>query len=79
MKSSTQRIDVTFDGKNKSGRGTVSAGGKSLDCIGKYGYSYPEDSTINTVDKELSHWSKEHGCELPYAIKLDGTKGIFFH
>ena len=79
MKSTTQRIEVQFDGKKQGGRGTVTAGGKTLNCIGLYGYNYPEDSTINTSDKELSHWSKEHSCELPYAIKLDGTKGIFFH
>ena len=44
-----------------------------------YGFPYAADSTIGTADKDHNHWSKEFECKLPYAIKLDGTSGVYIH
>ncbi len=57
----------------------MTAGGQTFSCLGKYGYPYPADSTINTSDKDHNHYSREFNCELPWAIKLDGTRGIYIH
>jgi lipoprotein-anchoring transpeptidase ErfK/SrfK len=47
--------------------------------LGKYGYKYPKDSTVNVKDKYKVAHSKEFNCDLPWAILLDGTHGIYFH
>ena len=44
-----------------------------------YGFPYENDITINASDKDHNHYSKEFNCELPYAVKLDGTRGIYLH
>lgn len=71
-------MKIKFTGKN-TGEGTITFKGTTYDCLGKSGYEYPTDSTINIDDKEENHYSKEFKCDLPWAIRLDGTKGIYFH
>ena len=79
MEKKTKRININFPDKG-SARGTLSCvGGSSFPCVGKKGYKYPKDSTVNVSDKENPHYSKEFTCDLPYAIKLDGTHGIYIH
>ena len=75
----TQRIDIKFDGKEDKGHGKMTFEGKTYDVVGKPGYQYPKDSTINKSDKDHDHYSKEFNTKLPYGVKLDGTKGIYVH
>ena len=62
-----------------NGKGTLTYNGFTYNVLGKSGYKYPKDSTITTNDKEKNHYSQEFKCNLPWAIKLDGTKGIYIH
>ena len=75
----TQRINIVLDGENEQGYGVLSCGGHEFRCLGKYGYKYPKDSTINASDKDHNYFSKQFSCKLPWAIKLDGNKGVYIH
>lgn len=77
-------IKIEFPDKN-SARGTLKClNGSSVvlqtQCLGKLNYAYPKDCTINAAtDKENPHYSREFQCDMPYAIRVDGTKGIYIH
>ena len=75
----TQRIDIKFDGLDNKGHGKMTFEGKTYDVVGKPGYQYPKDLTINASDKDHNYHSREFDVKLPYAVKLDGTEGIYLH
>ena len=75
----TEIMRINFNDNGTTCYGTLTYKGKSYSCLGKPGYPYPGDSTINVSDKDHNHYSKEFKVELPYAIKLDGTRGIYIH
>jgi len=75
----TKRIEIVFHNKT-DGHGTLTlSDGSSYSCVGKKNYKYHYDSTVNVSDKENPHKSREFNCNLPFAIKLDGTRGIYIH
>lgn len=74
----TARMDITFPDKD-SAYGTLKIGQSTYKCLGKLGYKYPKDCTVSTGDKENPHFSSEFQCNMPYSIRVDGTRGIYIH
>jgi hypothetical protein len=73
----TQRIEIAFQA---NGDGTMNCHGLgTFPCEGRPGLKYPTDLTVTAADKELLHHSIEFNCDMPYAIRIWGQRGIYIH
>ena len=49
-------------------------------CLGKPGFPYKKDITINTNSKQFIHRSAEFGgYEMYYSILIHGLRGVYIH
>lgn len=64
------------------GSGTLAYGSKSVQCRGKKKYNYLTDVINNGfegVDKFTRRWSDEFDVWMPWAVLIDGNRGVFIH
>lgn len=64
-----------------NGEGTLRCLGLgTFQCLGRPGFPYKKDITINTNSKQRVHYSVEYGgYPMHYSILIHGTKGAYIH
>lgn len=75
----TLRAEVAL---GPDGPGTLKYGAKSVQCRGKKNYNYVTDVTNNgaeDVDKFKRRWSDQYNVWMPWAVLIDGARGVFIH
>ncbi|MGJ4911283.1 L,D-transpeptidase [Bradyrhizobium sp. HKCCYLS2033] len=79
LTTATLRADVVL---GPEGPGTLTYGAKSVQCRGRKGYDYVKDITNNgveDVDKFKRRWSDQYKVWMPWAVLIDGARGVFIH
>jgi hypothetical protein len=77
--TATLRADVDL---KADGFGTLKFGSSSVQCRGRKDYDYVRDVTNNgveDVDKFVRRYSTEFGVWMPWAVLIDGARGVFIH
>mmetsp|Transcript_18037 Transcript_18037/g.22146 ORF Transcript_18037/g.22146 Transcript_18037/m.22146 type:complete len:111 (-) Transcript_18037:240-572(-) len=64
---------------NNDGSGTLTFGGSSYSCKGKYGFNYTKDITLRPGNAYLSKYNQE-GALMEYAVgPIQWRRGAYIH